>query len=280
MYKIFFILIFALSLKAEIVDGVSIIVKQEPITMFDIKDEMRKTGVSEAVATDNLIRKKLEANEIEERKISINSTDVYNEIKQLATQNKMSIDQFYDMVREQNGLSSSEFKEKTKERMLSQKLYSEISYSSMSQPREEEIKEYFELHQKELLKPAYFDVIIYSSSDKGKLEKVITNPLFSSSDVSRGEQKLYYERISPELAKLLESTALNKFTPIVATDKNSFTTFYIKSVDAQSNTTYESQKSKIINRIMGQKREQVLSDYFARLRNNTDIKIIRQVDAK
>lgn len=280
MYKIFFILIFALSLKAEIVDGVSVIVKQEPITIFDIKDEIRKTGVSEAEATDNLIRKKLEANEMEVRKISINSTDVFNEIKQLAAQNKMSVDQFYDMVREQSGLSSGEFKEKTKERLLSQKLYSEISYSSMSQPSEDEIKEYFELHKKEFQKPAYFDVIVYSSTDTSQLEKVISNPMFSSSDVSKSERKLYYERISPELAKLLESTALHKFTPIVATDKNSFTTFYIKGVDSQNNGTYESQKNRIINQIMGQKREQVLSDYFARLRSNTEIKIIRQVDAK
>lgn len=275
MYKIFLTLIVALSLEAQIVNGVKVVVKQEPITMYDVKEEMRQSGVSEAVATDNLIRKKLEALEVEERKISVSSNDVYNEIKQLAAQNKMSVDQFYDMVREQNGLNSSEFREKTKERLLSQRLYSEISYSSMSQPSEDEIKEYFELHKEELQKPAYFDVIIYASAYKSQLEKVITNPMFSSSDISRGEKKLYYERISPELAKLLESTPLNKFTPIVATDKNSFTTFYLKGVDTQNSTTYESQRNRITNQIMGQKREQVLSDYFARLRNNTDIQIIR-----
>lgn len=278
MYKIFLILIFALSLKAEIVNGVAVVVKQEPITLNDIKEEMQKSNSTVEEATDNLIRKKLEAMEIQERKISVSSTDVYNEIKQVAASNKMSVEALYDMVRETNGLSSTDFKEKTKEKLLSQRLYTDISYSSMTQPSEEEIKEYYDLHKDEFSRPLSFDVIIYSSPDKNSLEKVVSNPMLNISDVTKSEQKLFYEKLPKELSRLLENTEPNKFTPIISNEKNAYTIFYLKAIEHQKDATYESKKNKIINLIMAQKREQVLSDYFAKLRNNSDIKIIRQLN--
>ncbi|MDQ1264312.1 MAG: hypothetical protein QG559_1313 [Campylobacterota bacterium] len=278
MYKIFLIFIFALSLKAEMVNGVAVVVKQEPITLSDIKEEMRKSNSTEEEATDNLIRKKLEGMEIQERKISVSSTDVYNEIKQVAASNKMSVEALYDMVRETNGLSSTDFKEKTKEKLLSQRLYTDISYSSMTQPSEEEIKEYYDLHKDEFSRPLSFDVIIYSSPDKNSLEKVVSNPMLNISDVTKSEQKLFYEKLPKELSRLLENTEPNKFTPIISNEKNAYTIFYLKAIEHQKDATYENKKNKIINLIMAQKREQVLSDYFAKLRNNSDIKILRQLN--
>ncbi len=115
MYKIILLpFVFVAMLGAELVNGVSAVVKGEAITLHDVKEEMRLSNTSATDARDILIRKKLEAAEIVERKISVNSTEVYEDIKKMAASNKMSIDQLYDKVRESNGLSSAEFKEKIK----------------------------------------------------------------------------------------------------------------------------------------------------------------------
>jgi len=54
--------------------------------------------------------------------------------------------------------------------------------------------------------------------------------------------------------------------------------FYIKEIESAQEAGLESVRDQIVNAIMGDKRELVLSDYFARLRHNADINIIRSVD--
>ncbi|MCK9472525.1 SurA N-terminal domain-containing protein [Sulfurimonas sp.] len=277
MYKVFLSLFFSALLSAELINGVSVVVKGEAITLYDIKEEMRISNVQADVATNNLIRKKLETAEIDDRHISVTSSDVYDDIKKMAAANKMSIDEFYEVIRNTNGLSSTEFKEKTKEKILSQKLYSAIAYSSIELPDEEELKEYFELHKTEFLRPSAFKVSIYSSQNRAALEKKITIAMFHSDEIQIQGQNLEYGRIPQELSRLLENTKINSFTPIVADPNGSFVSFFLKGIDAPSSVDYESVKNEMINLIMTQKREQVLSDYFARLRNSTDIKVIREL---
>ena len=84
-----------------------------------------------------------------------------------------------------------------------------------------------------------------------------------------------YDRISPELASLLEHTALNSFTQIVPDGKGGFMSFYLKEISSAKERGLDSVRNQIMNMIMADKREQVLGDYFARLRYNTEIKILR-----
>ncbi|MDD5400604.1 MAG: peptidyl-prolyl cis-trans isomerase [Sulfurimonas sp.] len=277
MYKIFLPLLFSAILSAELINGVSVIVKGDIITLYDVKEEMRVLNANSTIATDSLIRKKLEASEISERKISVTSSDVYDDIKKVAAANKMGIDEFYEAVRNSNGFSSAEFKEKTKEKLLSQKLYSAIAYSSIDTPKEDEIKEYYELHKEDFLHPVAFKTTIYSSQNRDALQKKITSPMYNATDVRVEEQTLAFERISPELAKLLQNTQINSFTPIISEPNGSFVSFYLKEIQNPKETNYEGLKNQIVNLIMERKREQVLSDYFARLRGNAEIQVIREV---
>lgn len=276
MYKIFLSLFLGAALGAELISGVSAVVKGEAVTLYDVKEEMKISKVNADTAIDNLIRKKLEAIEIAERKISVTSSDVYDDIKKVAAANKMSIDEFYEAVRNSNGLTSAEFKERTREKLLSQKLYSSIAYSSIDTPSEDEAKEYYLLHKDEFLHPTAFRVIIYSSNNRADLEKKVSIPMFHSDGIKMDEQLLEYNKVSPELSRLLENTQVNSFTPVVADPNGSYVSFYLKEVHSPSSIEYESVKNEIMNQIMSQKREQVLSDYFARLRNSADIKIIRE----
>lgn len=275
MRKILFILLFASFIEAKVYDGVAVVVKNEAITLEDIKKEMKTSHTDVKQATDVLIRQKLEAAEIEERKIVVSSSEVYDDIKQMASRNNMSISDFYNAVREANGLSSTELKEKVKQKLLSQKLYSAIAYASMDEPSDEEITEYYELHKEEFSHPASFTVVIYDAQSKELLQEKVDNPMFYSPEIATNEQVLPYERISPELSSLLSRTPLHTFTPVVPNGKGGFMSFYIKSVESAKTAGIANVKNQIINAIMAGKREVVLNDYFARLRDNADINIIR-----
>lgn len=278
MYKIFLPLLFSVLLNADLINGVSVVVKGDIITLHDIKEEMLKSNLDADTARDILIRKKLEKAEIQERKINVSSSEVYDEIKKMASMNKMSVSEFYEVVRNSNGLTSTELKEKTKENLLSQKLYAAIAYSVVDTPSEDEIKEQYELTKEQFLHPVSFKVIMYTTQNRKALEKKIANPVNYSQDIVRHEQILPYDKISPELADMLERTKINSFTKIISDSRGSFTSFYLKDVQKHEKTAYEDVKDRIINMITAQKREQVLSDYFARLKNNADIEIIREVN--
>ncbi|MDD5157804.1 peptidylprolyl isomerase [Sulfurimonas sp.] len=276
MYKIFLALILTTLLSAEMIDGIAVIVKGSIITLSDLEKEMTTSDLSAKGATDNLIRKKLEELETQERKISVTSTEVYDDIKNMATKNNMSVDEFYEAVRGSNGLNSTEFKQKIKEKLLSQKLYSSIAYTSVPQPSEQEAKEYFTLHKEEFSHPSFFDVIIYNSKDREILEKKMANPMFLSKSLLETKELLDAKKISPELVRFLSKAQVKSYTQIVPDGKDGFMLFFIKDIKTINEDNFEGVKNQVINLIMEDKREQVLSDYFARLRGNADIKIIRE----
>jgi len=275
MYKIFLILSLSALLNAEVYDGVAIVVKDRAITLYELKKEMETSKVDAKKASDILIRSKLEEVETQERKITVSSSEVYDDIKKTAARNNLNISEFYEAVRESSGLSSTELKEKVKHKLLSQKLYSAIAYSSVSQPSEEDVLEYYEMHKENYKHPSSFTVIIYQAKEKSRIQEKINNPMFYSPDIQTNEQVLPYGRISPELASLLERTALNSFTAVIPDGKNGYMSFYIKEIESAKEGGVESVKNQIINSIMAEQREQVLGDYFARLRHNADINIIR-----
>lgn len=275
MYKIFLILIVAMALHAKIVDGIAVVVKGEAITLLDIKKEMQQSRLDAKAASEALIRQTLEKEEIQKRGIGVDSMEVYEEIKKTAARNNMDVSKFYEAVRNANGITSSELKEKIKEKLLSNKLYSAISYAQMSQPTDDEVKEYYELHKDDFSHPSSFQVAIYSATTQARLQEKINNPMLYAPDIHMQEQKIEYDRVAPQLAALLERTPLNTFTSVVPNGQGAFMTFYIKSIEKSQSDGVESQKNQIINQIMAKKREQVLGDYFARLRLNADIEIIR-----
>ncbi|MDY0116791.1 MAG: peptidylprolyl isomerase [Sulfurimonadaceae bacterium] len=275
MKKIILTLLFSGALFANLVDGIAIVVKGEAITLSDIKKEMALSKSDAKQASDMLIRKKLEELEMQERKISVTSTEVYEELKQTAERNNMTIDQFYSAVRESNNLSSQELKEKIKERLLSQKLYQTIAYSSMSQPTDKELEEYFKLNQEKFSHPSGFKVIIYAAQNEERLIEKIKNPMLYTPDVGQNEQELPFDRIAPELAKILSKTPINSFTPVVPDANGGFMSLYVSEILESTQGSFEAQKDDILNAYMGEKREQILGDFFEKLRHNAEITIVR-----
>ena len=275
MYKTFFLLLLVSFLNASVYDGVAIVVKDKAITLFDIKMRMQADNLTTKKASDILIREQLEAIEIKNRKISVSNSEVYDEIKRVASRNNLSVSKFYEAIMNTNGINSTELKAKIKRKIISQKLYSAIAYSSMEEPTQANIKEYFLLHKESFKHPTSFNVIIYQSKNKENLTKKITSPMFYLDDVQTHEQTLPYDKISQELANLLTKAGLGKFTPVIPDQKQGFMSFYVKEITAGEEPQLDALTNQIKNAIMSQQRESVLSDYFARLRQNTEIKTLR-----
>ncbi len=257
------------------VDGVAILVKEEPITLYAIEQKMQTEGLTQAKAVDALIREKLEAEEISERGLNVDSAEVQARIGQLAEQNGMSRTQLFDAVWQTEHLTRSAFEAKLKETMLTQKLYSAIAMAHMEEPSEEEMREYYRLHAEKFSHPETFEVSVYHAPAKGVLQRKMDNPMRNFPEVTMQDATVPYARLEPQLAQLLSTTKNGAFTPILPDPKGGFVSFFVRNRSMPMMQPFDTVKMQVQEEMMADKREQTLKDYFDRARLNAQIKIIR-----
>jgi hypothetical protein len=274
MLKAFLLSLLSLSLYAEVVGGVSVLVENEPITLYEVSKAMRDNGKNADETVAMLVRQKLESIEAQKRGINVSSMDVSEEIRRIARQNNMTVLEFYEAVQKQQGTTEALLKEQIRANLVNQKLYNAIAFSQMEQPTAEEEEEFYRTHIDEFSKPESFKVLAYRSTVKERLQAKVSNPMLYAPDVKSENVTLQYDAIDPRLAQLLETTPLNTFTPVLP-EREGFVSFYIQEKQNAAAAPLEEVRELIKNRLMGEKREQVLNDYFSRLQLTADVRIIR-----
>lgn len=267
-------LLFSFALSAP-VGGVAVLVKNSPITLYEITQEMKQSGMDATKSADALIRKKLEQLEAQEKKISVSPSEVKEEMERMAKQNNLTVEQFLDAMSTARGVSESDLKAKIEESVRGQKLYSSIAFSKMAQPTPAEEAEYYQLHLDEFSHPDSYDTSTYVASTAETLQAKIDDPMRNVPDIITKDENIPAKNINPQLAQILNKIEVGKFGPILPNGKNGFMTFYMKDKQNLVTESLDTVRPQITNMIMGEKRNQVLNDYFTRLRLSADIKILR-----
>jgi len=257
------------------IGGVAVLVKNTPITLFEVQQEMKQSGLTANQSADNLIRKKLEQLEASEKKIVVSSAEINEELVRMAAQNNLSQEQFLNAMQNVRGLSEKDLKAKIEESIKGQKLYSAIAFSKMSQPSAEEEGEYYQLHLDEFSRPESFEVTTYISPSQEALAAKIADPMHNIEAIQTKDETIPFAKINPQLAQILNKTPNGSFSPIIPNGKNGFMSFYIRDKLNVITENLESVRPQIANAIVGEKRNQVLNDYFTRLRLSADIKVLR-----
>lgn len=267
-------LLFTFALSAPI-GGVAILVKNSPITLYEVTQEMKQSGTDATKSADALIRKKLEQLEAQEKKITVSSSEVKEEMQRMAKQNKLTTEQFLDAMKTARSISESDLNAKIEESIRGQKLYSSIAMSKMAQPTPAEEADYYQLHLDEFSHPDSYHVTMYVSNTAETLQAKIEDPMRNIPNISTEDENIPTKDINPQLAQILNKIEVGKFGPILPNGKDSFMSFYMKDKQNLITENLDTVRPQISNMIMGEKRSQVLNDYFTRLRLSADIKVIR-----
>lgn len=276
MKKLFLSLLLAPLLSAEIINAIAVTVDNETITLYEIKQEQALTQLSIKETVDQLIRAKLEEIEAKKRQIDVSNQEVLDELKKMAEQNSMSLSQLYEAMSSTRHLSESQTKEKTKEKLLKQKLFNAIAMAKMDEPTDQEVQEYYQLHLKEYELPKSVDTVLYSSVDQNLLKEKIANPMMSFPGVSTENMTVELAKINPRLAEILVATDSGSFTPVLPQMGGSgYMSFYLLRKNETVTPELEQVREQVENKIMQDKREQILNEHFQRMRVNADIKILR-----
>ena len=267
-------LLFTFALSAPI-GGVAVLVKNNPITLYEITQEMKQSGADATKSADALIRKKLEQLEAKEKKISVTPSEVKEEMERMAKQNNLTVEQFLDAMKTARGIDETTLKEKIEESIRGQKLYNSIAYSKMAQPTPAEEADYYQLHLDEFSHPQSYDITSYVAPSSESLQAKIDDPMRDIPNINTKDENIPAAKINPQLAQILNKIEVGKFGPILPNGNNGFISFYMRDKQNLVTEPLDSVRPQIANMIMSETRNQVLNDYFTRLRLSADIKVLR-----
>lgn len=276
MHKLFLFLTFAPLLFADIIGGIALTVDDETITLYEIRQEQEITKQSVKETVDQLIRLKLEQIEAKKRNITVSNQEVLDDLQKMAEQNNMTLSQLYEAMNSVRHLSETQTKEKTKDKLLKQKLFNAVAMSQMDEPTDEEVNEYYNLHLSEYQAPKSIDTILYTSQNQSALQQKITNPMMYLPEVTTENTTIDTAKINPRLAELLIKTQEGHFTPVLPQmGASGHMAFYILKKNELNTPPLELIRPQVEDKIMQEKRDHILNEHFQRMRINAEIKVLR-----
>jgi parvulin-like peptidyl-prolyl isomerase len=266
-------LFFAATAWAGLVDAVSIVVDDQPITLYEIYKTEHQLGLSKEKAVEYLIRQKLRDEELKRLGIQVDEFDVNNEIEKIAQKN--GIDSLkLRAIMAQRGVDWEEYKKKVKENLLQERLYQQILSTKIQPPSDATLKEYYQMHINEFSIPEAIDVIQYSAPDRKTLKEAIRNPMAAVPGVTRQPQRIRADQLNQQLLFLLTQTPKGQFTQVIPVG-GQFVSFYIQDFINPKPLPYEQVKNQVYAKWMEQKRKEAIKSHFDKLRAAADIKVLR-----
>ena len=255
------------------IDGVSLIINKEPITLFDVFKYSQRFNISKKEALDILVRQKLEESEIKKQNISVDNFEIDQYIENLAISNNMSQYDFLNMIRSKN-IDISEYKEDLKKKLQRDKLYKKIVSTKMQQMGDGELQAYYNENLNEFSQAAAFDVTIYTSANQQSLTAIQNNPMSAASDVQLQEGKIEAGKTDPKLLALLNKTPKGKFSAINKTDSN-YVMFFVKEKHNAQSVSFADAKNYIYSKLAEGKEQKAIEEYFEKLKSSANIKVVR-----
>ncbi len=268
------VLLFKFYLYAGLVDGVSIVVNNTPITLYEIKKFSIEHNLPIKKAIEALIREKLEKSLIKKYSLEATDLEVSDEIEKISSNAGMSIIDFENYLMKK-GINIDTYKKDLAKKIAQRKLYKKIVSNKIKRATQKEIKEYYQKNIDKYSIPQMVEVTEYDAKDRKTLENLIKNPMLNISSVTKKEMLLKTNQINPKLLYILQQTKEGNFTPIL-TLKDGFVSFYLKRKINLKPIPFDKVKNAIFAEIMNKREQDIIKSYFDKLVSEANIKVIRE----
>ncbi len=272
--SLFIVLLFKFSLFAGLVDGVSVVVNNTPITLYEIKKFSVQHKLPVKKAIEALIREKLENNLIKKYGLEATDLEVSDEIEKISSNAGLSIMDFENYLTKK-GIDFDEYKKDLAKKIAQRKLYKKIVSDKIKRATLKELKEYYEKNINLYSIPQMVEVTEYDAKDKNSLQNLIKNPMLNIPGITKKDVVLKTNKINPKLLYILQQTKEGNFTPIL-TLKDGFISFYVKRKINVKPIPFDKVKNAIFAEIMNKREKDIIKSYFDKLVSEANIKVLRE----
>jgi parvulin-like peptidyl-prolyl isomerase len=259
---------------AGLVNAISVIINDEPITLYEVYNYAHKFKISTKQSLDLLIRQKLEDAQIAKLHIKVSDFEIDEYIKKLAAKNNISEFQFFEMLKSKD-VKEADYRKDVKKKLAQEKLYRKIYIAKKISIKKKDLQNYYNANKNQFVRASSFSVATYQSAQRKSLEKIRQNPMLSVMGVKVKTQTLKSGTINPKLENLLNETKSGEFTPILNTGKE-LTMFYIKEKIGVKTLGFDKVKNYIYSLISSKKQKQAINDYFEKLKSVANVKVLRK----
>jgi len=259
---------------AGLVNAISVIINNEPITLYEIYKYAHKYNISTKASLDVLIRQKLEDAQIKKLNIGASDFEVESYIKKLATKNGISEFKFFEMLKSKN-INEDDYRKDMKKKIEQEKLYGRISSNKNTTIDEKALKSYYEANKNKFVTAKTFTTVVYESSSKASLEKIRKNPMLSMPNIKTKEVQFQSGKMNDNLENLLNQTKSGEFT-LVLKMGNNFTMFYVKEKNGVTTAPFAKTKDYIRSLLSSQQEKAAIDDYFKKIKSTADVQVLRK----
>jgi parvulin-like peptidyl-prolyl isomerase len=270
MKKLLLFLFLLVFLNAKIIDEVIASVNNEPITALDILKTTKQMNLKPNQALNYLIDRKLLEQEIKKEGINVDDYDIENAMEKIAKQNGMSLFEFKDVLKQKG--EYQKFRNALKDKLLKEKLFDKIVKSNLNISIED-LKKYYNQHKDEFKTFKTIQVTKYISNNPMSLNQIKNTLLVNTLPNVQKETEVYEANELPQnLLYLFAQTKVGEYTPII-NEGMYYTMYHIDRKDGINYLPFDKVKDFIAKKLMEEKKEQILKDYFQKIKNQADIKI-------
>lgn len=264
----------AFSFGATMVNGISVLVNDEPITLYEVHKISKQMNISLKESLDLLIQKRLETSQAKKLGISASDYEVNKEIEAIAKKNGISTYELKQVLASK-GMSFSHYKSEIKEGVKTNKLYQRIFNNQNADVSEQEIRTYYKLNPEHFILTDEFHVITYRADTKLALQEIQVGPMRVAQGVSLSKEILKNSMINRKVAYFLEQTEIGKFTPIV-TDTDGYVIYLVEEKVGTTKVSLEEARATIVTELQKEKQRMAVKNYFDKLRADASIVVVRK----
>ncbi len=256
-----------------IISGVSVIINDEPITLYEVYKYSEQYKVSRKESLNILVKQKLEKSQIKKLRINADLFEVDTYIENLANKNGLSQYEFLNMLKSKN-IKIDEYKKEIKDKIKKDKLYRSIYSDKLKTIEDKEIEKFYKENPSEFKIANSFNLTIYTAQNPNDLKAIQNNPMLQPAGIKIENRLVKAETLNNKLKALLNGTKEGRFTQILNI-QNRPTMFYIKKKKDFVMLAYKDVKKSIYRVLSKQKENEVVKDYFEKLKSSATIKVVR-----
>ncbi len=219
-----------------------------------------------------LIRDRLESVEIKNLGLSVTPFEINERIEQIASKNNMTSSQFRSSA-ESQGINFAEFKNEVEKNMLKEKLYKNIMSNAGKNISESKARAYYEANSASFNVFSTAEVTLFHAQNEADL-RAQRGSMGAVKGVKAQNLTLNYNEIDPQFAALIANTPDGGYTQILR-GQDGFDMFLIKNKIGSYTPEFEQIKDEIMNAMYQGEQENIMRDYFDKLRAKAKIQILR-----
>ena len=257
---------------AGLVNGVAVVVNDEPITLYDIDMKMETTGLNKNDAVKSLIDEVLYDQQIKKENINVDIFDVDEYISKLASQNRMSLLEFKSVIRQQQDYEK--FVEDIKQRLIHERLIKKVARGNIKIASDDDINIYYENNKQQFTFAENIDVIAYVSKSKEAMIEARANPMENNDAVAKQDISFKYSEVNPKVRYILNNTGVNQVSNIF-TQSGNYNMFLVKNKSGIQTLSLADVKERIFSIIMQKREKAYLDEYFETQKITANIKVYR-----